>query len=85
MYRCTSKILLSIAAIGWLISCSSDGGEALPTYAIERKAYEEVLVIEGQTEAVNSVNIHCPPHVGGNINYIKNNESATRPMPRTTL
>lgn len=73
MYRCTNKILLYASAIGWLISCSSDGGEALPTYAIERKAYEEVLVIEGQTEAVNSVNIHCPPHVGGTITYIVEN------------
>ena len=71
MYRCKS-LLYSIAIVG-LVSCSSNRGEVLPTYTIERTAYEELLVIEGHTEAVNSVNIHCPPHVGGTITYIAEN------------
>ena len=71
MYRCKS-LLYSIAIVG-LVSCSSNRGEVLPTYTVERTAYEELLVIEGHTEAVNSVNIHCPPHVGGTITYIAEN------------
>lgn len=50
-----------------LASCSSDGERALPTYAIERSAYEDVLVIDGYTESVNSVNILCPRNVNGTI------------------
>ena len=81
----TARMLLRVGAVATLIACSSGGGEPWPIYTIERKAYEETLTIEGHTEAVRSVNIHCPPQVGGTITYIKNNESATRPMPRTTL
>ena len=55
-----------IVAIG-LASCSSDGKSALPTYAVERSVYEDVLIIDGYTESVNSVNIHCPRHVDGTI------------------
>ena len=57
---------LCIVAIG-LASCSSDGRSALPTYTIGRSAYEDVLIIDGYTESVNSVNIHCPRHVDGTI------------------
>lgn len=61
-------VLSCIVAIGLaLASCSSDGKSALPTYAIERSAYEDVLVIDGYTESVNSLNIHCPRHVKGTI------------------
>ena len=61
-------VLSCIVAIGLaLASCSSDGKSALPTYVIERSAYEDVLIIDGYTEPVNSVNIHCPRHVKGTI------------------
>lgn len=52
------------------VSCSSGSGDALPTYPVTRAAYQEELVIEGHTESVNSVNIHCPPNVGGTITYL---------------
>ncbi len=69
----TVRMLLRVGVIVTLIACSSGGGEPLPTYTIERKAYEETLTIEGHTEAVRSVNIHCPPQVGGTITYIVEN------------
>ena len=50
-----------------LASCSSDNKSTLPTYAIERSVYEDVLIIDGYTESVNSVNILCPRHVDGTI------------------
>lgn len=63
------KIMLSyVAAIGLVLaSCSSDIKSKLPSYVVERSAYEDVLVMEGYTESVNSVNIHCPPNVDGTI------------------
>lgn len=66
---CCKKIVLSFVAVGGILfaSCSSGEGGALPTYAIERMAYEDVLVLDGHTESVNSVNINCPPEVDGTI------------------
>lgn len=60
--------LSCMVAIGlFFTSCSSDSKSTLPTYAIERSAFEDVLIIDGYTESVNSVNIHCPRHVDGTI------------------
>ena len=56
--------------MGLFASCSSSESRALPVYTIERTAYEDVLVAEGHTESVNSLNINCPPHVGGTIVHI---------------
>lgn len=66
------KMMLScMTAIGLVLaSCSSGMEGKLPSYAVERRAYEDVLVMEGYTESVNSVNIHCPPNVGGTIIHI---------------
>ena len=62
------KLVLScVAAMGLFVSCSFGEGGALPTYVIERRAYEDVLAIDGYTESVNSVNINCPPDVNGTI------------------
>lgn len=67
-------VLACVLAIGCLLaSCSSDKGRGLPLYAIERNDFAEVLVIEGHTETVNSVNINCPPHVRGTIVRIVEN------------
>lgn len=61
-------VLSAMAALGLLLaSCSSGEDGALPMYAIERTAYEDVLVVEGQTESVNSLNINCPSDVNGTI------------------
>lgn len=67
-----SKTLFSLALLLGVLfmSCSSGSGDALPTYPITRTAYQEVLIMEGHTESVNSVNIHCPPNVGGTITYL---------------
>lgn len=72
---CSSRnlILACMAAIGLLVSCSFGGDTSLPTYAIKRTAYEDVLVIEGYTESVNSVNVLCPPHVRGTVVHIIEN------------
>lgn len=57
-----------VAAVAMLVtSCSSGEDGALPAYAIERMVYEDVLVVEGQTESVNAVTISCPPDVDGTI------------------
>lgn len=61
-------VLLAMATVGMLlVSCSSGEDGTLPTYAIERMAYDDVLVVEGQTESVNSLNVYCPPEVDGTI------------------
>ena len=67
-----SKTLFSLALLLGVLfmSCSSGSGDALLTYPITRTAYQEVLIMEGYTESVNSVNIHCPPNVGGTITYL---------------
>ena len=67
MSDCRYVILSFIVVMGLLVSCSSGESRALPTYTVERTAYEDVLVVEGRTESVNSLNINCPPHVGGTI------------------
>ena len=56
-----------------MLSCSADKGRALPLYAIERTAYEDMLVVEGYTESVNSVNVNCPRDVDGTIVQIVEN------------
>ena len=66
-------ILYCIATIGLLSSCSFGENNALPTYAVRRGAYEDILIIEGHTEFVNSLNVNCPPHVSGTIIYIVEN------------
>ena len=65
--------LSCVLAVGLFMSCSSRGDVALPTYTVEHKAYEDILVMEGYTESVNSVNIHCPPNVDGTIVSIVEN------------
>ncbi|MBR3859517.1 MAG: efflux RND transporter periplasmic adaptor subunit [Bacteroidaceae bacterium] len=65
------ELMLScMIALELLVSCTSGRGDALPTYPVIRMAYEDVLVMEGHTESVNSINIHCPPNVGGTIVHI---------------
>ena len=65
--------LSCVLAVGLFMSCSSRGDVALPTYTVEHKAYEDILMMEGYTESVNSVNIHCPPNVDGTIVSIVEN------------
>ena len=61
-------VLPYVAVIGIAFaSCSSGMEGKLPSYAVERRDYEDVLVMEGYTESVNSVNINCPPNVDGTI------------------
>ena len=60
-------MLSCMAAMGLFASCSFGEGGALPTYVIQRRAYEDMLAIDGYTESVNSVNINCPPDVDGTI------------------
>ena len=67
-------VLALVLAMGCLLaSCSSDKGRGVPLYDVERDDFAEVLVIEGHTETVNSVNINCPPHVRGTIVRIVEN------------
>lgn len=73
MFSSKDLALSCVLAVGLLMSCSSRGDVALPTYTIEHKAYEDILVMEGYTESVNSVNIHCPPNVDGTIVSIVEN------------
>ena len=74
MFGSSRKMLSCMAAIGLVFaSCSSGIDGKLPSYTVERKAYEDVLVMEGHTESVNSVNIHCPPNVDGTIVSIVDN------------
>ena len=72
---CISRelVLSCIVAIGLFASCSFSEGEALPGYVIKRVAYEDILIVEGYTVPVNSVNINCPPHVNGTIVHIVEN------------
>ena len=76
MFTC-SKVVPSVMmmAVGacMMLSCSADKGRALPLYAIERTAYEDMLVVEGYTESVNSVNVNCPRDVDGTIIQIVEN------------
>lgn len=64
-------LMLSYAAvIALFASCSLGEDGVLPTYTVERATYEDVLIVEGHTESVNSLNINCPPHVNGTIVHI---------------
>lgn len=68
MFGGISKALsCAMAVVLTFVACSSGDGGALPVYTIERRAYEDMLTIEGYTESVNSMNIHCPPQVDGTI------------------
>lgn len=62
------KVLACVTSIGLtLAACSPNGSSTSATYEIKRCDYEDILIIEGYTESVNSVNINCPPDVDGTI------------------
>ena len=62
------KVLACVISIGLtLAACSPNGSSTSATYEIKRCDYEDILIIEGYTESVNSVNINCPPDVDGTI------------------
>lgn len=62
------KVLACVISIGLtLAACSPNGSGTSATYEIKRCDYEDILIIEGYTESVNSVNINCPPDVDGTI------------------
>lgn len=62
------KVLACVISIGLtLTACSPNGSSTSATYEIKRCDYEDILIIEGYTESVNSVNINCPPDVDGTI------------------
>ena len=68
MFGGISKALsCAVMVVLTLVGCSSGDSNALPMYTVERRAYDDVLIVEGYTESVNSMNIHCPPHVDGTI------------------
>ena len=76
MFACRKvvpSLLMMALGAGMMLSCSTDKGRALPLYAIERTDYEDVLVVEGYTESVNSVNVNCPRDVDGTIIHIVEN------------
>ncbi len=64
---CGRWFWLYAVVVACLAACSYSKSEQWLTYTIERVAYEDVLVMEGTTESVNSMNVHCPRHVGGTI------------------
>ena len=75
MFACrkvvSSALMMAVAML--VLSCSKDGGGALPLYTIAHTDYEDVLTVEGYTESVNSVNVNCPHEVGGTIVQIVEN------------
>ena len=75
MFACRKVVSsgLMMAVAMFVLSCSKDGGGALPLYTIAHTDYEDVLMVEGYTESVNSVNVNCPPEVGGTIVQIVEN------------
>lgn len=75
MLRSSGLILSCVAAVmGVMIaSCGRRDAGALPTYTVERTTYEDVLVLDGVVEAVNSMNIYCPADVDGTIVSIVEN------------
>ena len=76
MFSLSKYISLYIVAFGplmLLMSCSLSGDKGVPTYAVTRTSYEDMLVIEGYTEPVNSLNILCPPQVKGTVVWIVEN------------
>lgn len=73
MFGGRKKIVLScLAALVSIVltSCSSEGGVDLALYTVERGAFDDVLRVEGFTEALGSVVLTCPPDVDGSIEYL---------------
>ena len=61
-------MFMFVAAISlMLVACGPSDGNVSATYTIERRAYEDILTIEGYTESVNPMLVHCPRHVDGTI------------------
>ena len=68
-----SLYIVTFVSLMSLMSCSLSGDKGVPTYAVTRTSYDDMFVIEGYTESVNSLNILCPPQVKGTVVWIVEN------------
>lgn len=65
-----------LLAILWSLvvwSCSSSGEQDMPLFVVQRTAFEDMIVMEGTTEAQFSINIPTPNNLEGTIGFILEN------------
>lgn len=74
---CRKKTMVLLGAVLWLLmvvsSCSSEGKGDMPLFVVQRTVFEDIIVTEGTTEALSSVNITTPSQLEGTISFILEN------------
>lgn len=53
-----------------LASCQQNSDQLLSLHTVERADFEDILVVDGTVESVNSLTVNCPQGVGGTIVYL---------------
>lgn len=54
-------------------SCSSGENQDVPLFVVQRTVFEDMIVMEGTTEAQSSINIPTPDNLEGTISFILEN------------
>ena len=54
----------------FLFCCTPDKTKNISLHLVTLTDFEDILIIGGQTESVNSVNVVCPPEVDGKLVFI---------------
>src|SRR5690606_35294731 len=53
-----------------LASCQQNSDQLPSLHTVERADFEDILVVDGTVESVNSLTVNCPQGVGGTIVYL---------------
>ena len=51
-------------------SCSSEGGERIYTYIIEKGDFEDIVTVEGYVDPIRSTTVSCPRQIEGTVESI---------------
>ncbi|MCL1821364.1 MAG: hypothetical protein FWG22_00920 [Prolixibacteraceae bacterium] len=68
MFRFTVFLVLIIYFFAG--SCSSFTGRELSTYTVSSSDFENIIIIEGYVEPINSIAIMCPGDIEGTVSFL---------------
>ena len=64
------NIIIFATILLFLFSCTSDKTKDTSLYSVKRTTFEDMILIAGQTEPVNSTTLPCPPNADGTVAFI---------------
>ena len=65
-----THIIIFATILLFLFSCTSDKTKDSSLYPVKRTTFEDIILIVGQTEPVNSTTLPCPPNADGTVAFI---------------